>query len=949
MKKILSVLGALALLFVGFLFTSCDGLIDGDEINNYATTTVDSVSFTTAKAGPGVNVLKWNAVRDVTGYSVYRTINGDLVEQDVTSNPADLYFIDMDVDQNTSYTYRVVAHPSDTVMHDESEKKVTLSTGTWPSEGTAFAKLEGGSDNGLSSDKITLKLYPTSKSNTVRASFPVKPYATYTVFLSQENGGLVDNSQSIDSSVTINGYDYDGKATVDLTALYTGEKQVTVVATPLNTTLYGSSIVASKAKVEVVDAETISSATASGVEALWTNYNKETCIATARVYFAPYVYYGEEFATSEYTIYRALYDSNGETIDVNGDGLCVYKSITNLGSPKIDVEKSSGDQTIYYLDDTEIDLTYSNDISGVRYYLILNHNGTFKSQNTALDVPNTSDSDWKFTPASAPSSETTYTNSITVRDLHINEDKSISIELSYDNNSKRVSSTDAKGETVYETYYTTVSATYGTFDTKNEALVAVKSELPTAIESSTADSSYWNATLESAAFDSSKYYAFRFVSSFEFAADDVAVFIAKPVHNLTFDMYYWDVVSGNPYNYGVPSPSVSANVTAGTTNYEKVDLSYYTSYANYYRLSRSSYNNSSYSYSNTTVLDEKSANYSYIDTEVTDISVDDFITYYIDTIGYYGVDSDSITVSALSTPSVTLAGSTLSWPSVSNATQYYIYRAATEDALNSLSESDYYASTYSTSYTLSNSYTSDYWYGVRACRYNYSTGASYSALSNTFKVTKVSAPVISLNATDGVTISWTSISDASGYRIYRATSEAALESLSDSDYIATTTSTSYVAKKVLGTAYYYAVKAYSGSNVTVLSNAVTVDAGTDSASWTKSSTDGTYYFTEGSDNVWSSNNQGINSSTATSTWTISLTTSATVNIPWSISSETRYDKLTITLDDSDVVYQQSGNNSNTYTATLTAGSHNLTATYEKDGSGNSDTDTATVTLEPVVF
>ena len=57
-----------------------------------------------------------------------------------------------------------------------------------------------------------------------------------------------------------------------------------------------------------------------------------------------------------------------------------------------------------------------------------------------------------------------------------------------------------------------------------------------------------------------------------------------------------------------------------------------------------------------------------------------------------------------------------------------------------------------------------------------------------------------------------------------------------------------------------------------------------------------------------------------------------VYIPWSVSSESGWDKLNIDIADNNYVNYVSGEKSETINATLSAGTHTLTATYSKDGS-----------------
>ncbi len=114
--------------------------------------------------------------------------------------------------------------------------------------------------------------------------------------------------------------------------------------------------------------------------------------------------------------------------------------------------------------------------------------------------------------------------------------------------------------------------------------------------------------------------------------------------------------------------------------------------------------------------------------------------------------------------------------------------------------------------------------------------------------------------------------------------------------------------------------------------------------WTLES-QGEYYFAQ-SGNTWTSNNQGMGNTSATTTWTVTLENDVYVYIPWSVSSESNFDRLNITIDGIDYG-SYSGEDSGIIKTTLTAGTHTLTATYSKDGSGDDGSDCATITLYSV--
>ncbi|WP_294428020.1 hypothetical protein [uncultured Treponema sp.] len=752
MKRLLAVLGISTLLFAGILFTSC-GEAEGDTF--YATTTIGTPDVS-AKAYPGVNILTWKEIKDAGSYTVYRTVgNGKIEEAGVSASNS---YYDTDIDEGVTYKYRVVANPLNTAMHDASQTEVSLTTaktatdknikGTWAPTGTLFSDLAqyekdyNANDEVLSADTINVKVLADSKAS-VRISFPTKPYAKYTVYLTQENGGLLASSTARETSKTIKGYDYNGTASLTLDALYSGKKQIMIYATPLNDVLYGRSRVISSAIVEVKDFNAVASATASSVSAKWTNYDYYKKVADARVYFNPYIYQGEEFATSEYTIYRAVYSNSEElsVTDASGSDLTLksYDSITELGSPKKDTAVDVNGLTVYYLDDSfEI-----SDIAGVRYFVVLNHNGSLKSNSSRIKVPNDSDSDWNFTTDST----TVITNDADIYDIYIENDGIFYLKAN-------------------TSYSGTLSVTYGTFSTLNEAKVAVESELPNKLTNSYSYATY--TTYTGVKVNTNKYYAFRVLSTRSSTADDVATTIAIPVKE--GGTYYWDIKTTQPSNYAyetVSTPSLTLKSDVGTSTYNNITLNYYASNAKYYNIYRciSNYSNTPYSYEFellATITDS-----TYTDSGVSGKSISSkYIFYKVEAVGYYNASESSVTkASALATPILSRDsdGKTLSWNDVTGASTYCLYRAKTEDELKALYASEYFTSTTSTSYSDTQSYSSDYYYAVRA--YDYS---DYSNLSTSVKVQKATleAPSVSMDlySYNGSTCTWNLTWDSvSGY------------------------------------------------------------------------------------------------------------------------------------------------------------------------------------------
>lgn len=144
---------------------------------------------------------------------------------------------------------------------------------------------------------------------------------------------------------------------------------------------------------------------------------------------------------------------------------------------------------------------------------------------------------------------------------------------------------------------------------------------------------------------------------------------------------------------------------------------------------------------------------------------------------------------------------------------------------------------------------------------------------------------------------------------------------------------------------------YTDSNgSTFNSNAITFEAFR-MLSW-KATSNGTYFFTQDGD-TWKSNNQGKNSTSATTTWTLEIPEEAgeiTYTLSYRVSSERGYDKLTVTLDGTSVVTNASGNGALTdKVVTLAPGTHTIVAKYSKDSSANSYEDTGYIVLKDIFY
>lgn len=102
---------------------------------------------------------------------------------------------------------------------------------------------------------------------------------------------------------------------------------------------------------------------------------------------------------------------------------------------------------------------------------------------------------------------------------------------------------------------------------------------------------------------------------------------------------------------------------------------------------------------------------------------------------------------------------------------------------------------------------------------------------------------------------------------------------------------------------------------------------------------GTYYFAP-KDGVWTSNNSGVKSSTATTTFTAK--SSMPVSFDYSYSSEAKYDKFTLVVAGTTVEDGVSGATTlKSYSGNLTAGQI-ISLTYSKDSSNDSNDDKCTL-------
>ncbi len=192
-------------------------------------------------------------------------------------------------------------------------------------------------------------------------------------------------------------------------------------------------------------------------------------------------------------------------------------------------------------------------------------------------------------------------------------------------------------------------------------------------------------------------------------------------------------------------------------------------------------------------------------------------TFYWSSYDSAGLETVYIKTPALSGVSTTTTGLKVSWSAVSGATGYSVHRKTSGGSWSTV------GTTTSTSYTDTTAKSgTTYYYTVRAYRGSDATSHQYDAKywsgydSSGVSGKFLAAPVLqsAKAVANGTTVSWSAMSGANGYAIFRKQSGGSWKRLD------TTTSTSYTDKESLtnGTTYYYTVRAYTGSESKALAN-----------------------------------------------------------------------------------------------------------------------------------
>lgn len=792
MKKIYGLIGSLIL--ISMLLVSCENPTEDSTTNVntatnvYPTVTLNAIELK-AVAYPGVNVLTWEALKDAGNYSIYRTSGNGKREKllETTDKP---FYLDEKIEAGKTYKYRIIANPADRTVHDASEKIVTINTGNlsysdydrqgfWAPKGTTFSNLsQYESEYSYSQELSDYSISTTVLSEEqlkISVKFPVKPYAKYKVEIFSEK----QFQTSQESSETIYGVEYNEEAVVYLDAAEPGDKKITVTAIPLNP-LYKAETFSVNTSISDISEENLVSI--DTVYSEWTNYNSYNKNANARIYFIPVSVNGERISTDHYRIYRSIIrrTGNDELLEIRGN-------------PSSDNFVSIYGETEYYFDDS-VYIGNSGDIEKVQYYVVLEYNGKKTVKETSLTVPENPDENWKY----SPDNSTTDNSSFAFKDIFIDENQKINVLISN-----------------YE--WTIDSLSFGKFNTFNQAIVAIESELPYNLEVHYSDSDGSYYSISDSSVDLNNYYAFRVVGSSN------SVTMVKTVVILPKKMgeaYYCVIKNGYVENNlkVASAPILNYEKTYNDAYYTSVVLNINSTNARYYNIFRATSTNTTIPSTENFSFIGRSSDSSYTDEDIQWTGLNSYIFYKIEAVGSFSVSNPAtIMISGLTAPYVDSNNNVLTWNNVKNATKYYIYRAQSEDDFRNNSEISSYTNTTLTSISVDKCYVCDYFYGIKAACVN-GDDVEYSKISNICRIGKSNVPDTTIYSSSSTGLSWYGATDYNGeYWILRCdatgTTKTADEAKDDflqnpSLYrVSTTSSTSYSMN--LGTSsiykYYYAI------------------------------------------------------------------------------------------------------------------------------------------------
>lgn len=309
------------------------------------------------------------------------------------------------------------------------------------------------------------------------------------------------------------------------------------------------------------------------------------------------------------------------------------------------------------------------------------------------------------------------------------------------------------------------------------------------------------------------------------------------------------------------------------------------------------------------------------------------------------------------TLTITLTDNTIVWKEIEGASTYKIYSCTSDTDISSdIDSAPLSYLSYSAGIPAGNTCTTaaqPFWTKYSYYKVQAVNAESETVWSNTITISPSGIPTAPVISYDSGSIIWNATEGASaGYKVFKSsdinfTSPELAETINSTEE-----QSEYSYNATFTSGYYYAVKAYRSFaepiEETELSNILYAYAEESTLTWEESHS-GTYYFTQNG-TTWTSSNKGINSSTATSTWTVTVPKNFSVTsytFAYEVSSESSYDKLTVTCDGITKVNAISGTKSGTVTMNLSEGTHTITASYSKDSSDYSGSDTGRVTLNDI--
>ena len=174
---------------------------------------------------------------------------------------------------------------------------------------------------------------------------------------------------------------------------------------------------------------------------------------------------------------------------------------------------------------------------------------------------------------------------------------------------------------------------------------------------------------------------------------------------------------------------------------------------------------------------------------------------WVDTVSYTRIYAPNPPTGMSATDGTYTDKIAISWDSVAGADKYYIYRYTSNSSGSAMS----LGSTTSTSYNDTSATPGvTYYYWVKAYQNSGSIYSGYSSCDTGYRKLSVPTGFSSSATTSGATISWSAVSGATGYVIYRSTSSSG----SSLTQVGTSTKTTYTdSTGSAGRDYYYWVAA----------------------------------------------------------------------------------------------------------------------------------------------